>query len=124
MSGWEAYLPQLEVVSDASAIISLQGALCGKKGNWKANQAEMSHYAALMNQPYTAQSKGLTYGGTKYIVIRATDDTIVAQLHTNGLVLQKSNTVFVVGHYVEGQVCANVAAKTDAVVRLLQSANV
>ena len=85
MSGWAAYLPPVASVTDGCAIISLQGARCGTQGKWQASTAEEQNYAALLNDPASAQSKGLTYGGKKYIITRALDDTIMAQLGKNGL---------------------------------------
>ena len=116
MSGWEAYLPPVAAVTDGCAIISLQGARCGTKGSWKASTQEEQNYAALLLDPNSAQSKGLTYGGKKYIITRALEDTIMAQLGKNGLVLQKSKTVLVAGHFVEGQVMNSVSSKVAVVV--------
>lgn len=119
MSGWAAYLPPVAQVTDGSAIISLQGARCGTMGKWGASQAEEVNYAALLRDVSSAQSKGLTYGGKKYIIIRAIDDTIIAQLGKTGLCLQKTKTVIVAGHFVEGQVLNNVSAKVAHVAQQL-----
>jgi transcriptional regulator CtsR len=122
MSGWEAYLPPVADVSESCGIVSLQGSRCGKKGNWKASTAEEQNYAQLLNNITSATTKGLTYGGKKYIVSRAVDDTIIAQCAKEGLVLQKSKSVLVAAHTVEGQVLSNAASKVAYVVAQLVNA--
>jgi hypothetical protein len=116
MSGWAAYLTEVGYVSSDSAIISLQGARCGINGNWAASTAEEANYASLLKDIGTAQAKGLTYQGKKFIITRAVDDTILAQLGKEGLVLQKSVTVIVAAHYTDGQVVGQVAGKVAKVV--------
>ena len=116
MTGWEAYLTPVAQVTNGCAIISLQGARCGTKGSWKATTAEEQNYAAILNNISTAGQRPLTYGGKKYIITRALEDTIMAQLGKNGLVLQKSKTVLVAGHFVEGQVMNSVSSKVAVVV--------
>jgi hypothetical protein len=124
MSGWAAYLPLVQQVADGSAIISLQGAQCGKSGNWKATGAEEQAYAALIKDTASAQAKGLTYGGKKFIVTRVLDDTIFAQLGKEGLVIQKSATVLVAAKFIEGQVANSVSAAVAKVVSQLAANNV
>jgi hypothetical protein len=124
MSGWAAYLVEVGYVASGSAIISLQGARCGTQGSWGATSAEEVNYAALLKDIGSAQAKGLTYGGKKYIITRAVDDTILAQLGKEGLVLQKSVTVVVAAHYTEGQVVGQVAGKVSKVVNQLTANNV
>jgi len=121
MSGWAAYLVEVGYVSDGSAIVSLQGAECGKHGNWKATAAESQKYASLIQNIGTAQAQGLTYAGKKFIIVRAVDDTITAQLGKEGLVIIKANTVLVVAHTVEGQVLAAASAKVGKVVDQLKA---
>ena len=123
MSGWTAYLNDVKDISAGSAIISLQGALCGKVGKWDAKQAEMQNYAACLNNIASAQSKGITYNGKKYIVVRAVEDTILAQLGKEALVLQKAKTVLVAAKCVEGQVPGNVAAGVSKCVAKLMASN-
>jgi hypothetical protein len=124
MSGWAAYLVEVGYVAAGSAIISLQGARCGTQGSWGASSAEEVNYANLLKDIGSAQAKGLTYGGKKYIITRAVDDTILAQLGKEGLVLQKSVTVVVAAHYSEGQVVGQVAGKVSKVVNQLSANNV
>ena len=124
MSGWEAYLPPVAQVTNGCAIISLQGARCGTKGSWKATTAEEQNYAAILNNISTAGQRPLTYGGKKYIITRAIDDTVMAQLGKEGLVLQKSKTVLVAGHFGEGQVMGAVSAQVAKVVGQLTQNNV
>lgn len=119
MSGWEAYLPPVEAVTNGCAIISLQGARCGTKGKWAASTAEEQNYAAIASNPSTAGQRGVTYGGKKYIITRAVDDTVMAQLGKEGLVIQKAKTVLVAGHFVEGQVMGAVAGQVAKVVAQL-----
>jgi hypothetical protein len=121
MSGWAAYLTEVGYVAADSAIISLQGARCGTAGSWAASSAEEVNYAALLKDIGSAQAKGLTYQGKKYIITRAVDDTILAQLGKEGLVLQKSATVLVAAHYVDGQVASQVAGKVAKVVTQLSA---
>ena len=123
MSGWSAYLADVKPISSGSAIISLQGALCGKEGKWEAKQGEMQNYAACLNNIASAQSKGVTYNGKKYIVVRAVDDTILAQLGKEAVILQKAKTVLVAAKCVEGQVPGNVAAGVSRCVAKLMAAN-
>ncbi|KAH0788085.1 Profilin A [Histomonas meleagridis] len=80
MSGWNAYLADVKDIAAGCAIISLQGALCGKEGKWDAKQAEMQNYAACLNNIASAQSKGITYNGKKYIIVRAVDDPFLHNL--------------------------------------------
>lgn len=119
MSGWAAYLPAVAQVSAGSAIVSLQGARCGTMGSWAASQAEEVKYAQLITNTATAQAQGLTYAGKKFIVTRVMDDTIMAQLGKEGLVIQKANTVLVAAHFKEGQVVNTVSAKLAYVVKTL-----
>jgi hypothetical protein len=121
MSGWAAYLTEVGYVSSDSAIISLAGARCGTNGNWAASSAEEVNYAGLLKDIGSAQAKGLTYQGKKFIITRAVDDTILAQLEKEGLVLQKSVTVIVAAHYTDGQVVGQVAGKVSKVVNQLSA---
>jgi hypothetical protein len=121
MTGWDAYLTEVGYVAADSAIISLTGARCGTAGKWGATQAEEGSYANLLKDIESAQAKGLTYGGKKFIITRAIDDTILAQLGKEGLVIQKSVSVLVVAHYVEGQVVGQVAGKVAKVVTQLSA---
>jgi hypothetical protein len=121
MSGWAAYLTEVAYVAADSAIISLQGARCGITGKWSASSAEEINYATILKDISSAQAKGLTYGGKKYIVTRALEDTVLAQLGKEGLVIQKSVTVLVAAHYVEGQVASQVAGKVAKVVAQLSA---
>jgi hypothetical protein len=124
MSGWAAYLTEVGYVASDSAIISLAGARCGVAGKWAATSAEEVAYAGLLKDIGSAQAKGLTYAGKKFIITRAVDDTILAQLGKEGLVLQKSLTVVVGAHYTEGQVVGQVAGKVAKVVTQLSANNV
>jgi hypothetical protein len=119
MSGWAAYLAPLNGVADGSAVISLQGANCGKQGNWKASTAEEQTWAAYWKDLTQANAKGLFYDKKKNIVIRAVEDTIVASLGKEGLILQKAKTVFVAARYIEGQVPNSVSAKVGGIVQQL-----
>jgi hypothetical protein len=121
MSGWAAYLTEVGYVASDSAIISLQGARCGVAGKWAATSAEEVAYAGLLKDIGSAQAKGLTYAGKKFIITRAVDDTILAQLGKEGLVIQKSSTVLVGAHYTEGQVVGQVAGKVAKVVTQLSA---
>ena len=123
MSGWAAYLADVKDISAGSAIISLEGALCGKEGKWEAKQAEMQNYAACLKNIASAQSKGITYNGKKYIIVRAVDDSILAQLGKEALVLQKAKTVLVVAKCAEGQVPAAASAGVSTCVAKLMAAN-
>ena len=120
---WTAYLAPLNGVAPDSAIISLQGAHCGHVGNWKASQAEEMKYASLFSDLSSAQMKGLTYAGKKFIIVRAGDDVIISQAGKEGLVMQKSNTVIVAGHFGEGSVAGAVASRVDLIVRQLLQNN-
>jgi hypothetical protein len=121
MAGWAAYLVEVGYVSGGSAIISLQGARCGTQGTWSASSAEEVNYANLLKDIGSAQAKGLTYAGKKYIITRAVEDTILAQLGKEGLVLQKSVTVVVAAHYSDGQVVGAVSGKVAKVVNQLSA---
>jgi hypothetical protein len=121
MSGWAAYLTEVGYVASDSAIISLQGARCGIAGNWAASSAEEVSYANLLKDIGSAQAKGVTYQGKKFIITRAVEDTILAQLGKEGLVLQKSVTVLVGAHFTEGQVVGQVAGKVSKVVNQLSA---
>ena len=123
MSGWNAYLADVKDIAAGCAIISLQGALCGKEGKWDAKQGEMQNYAACLNNIASAQSKGITYNGKKYIIVRAVDDSILAQLGKEAVVLQKAKTVLVAAKCVDGQVPAAVAAGVSKCVAKLMAAN-
>ena len=120
---WTAYLAPIEQVSAGSAIISQQGAHCGHKGDWKASQAEEVNFANIFKNPSSYAGKSLNYSGKKYMINRALDDMVMAQAGKEGLILQKSKTVIVCAHYVEGQVAGNVSAKVDHVVRQLVENN-
>jgi hypothetical protein len=124
MSGWVAYLTEVGYVASDSAIISLQGAQCGVAGKWAATSAEEVAYSNLLKDIGSAQAKGLTYAGKKFIITRAVDDTILAQLGKEGLVLQKSLNVLVGAHYTEGQVVGQVAGKVAKVVTQLSANNI
>ena len=123
MSGWAAYLADVKDISKGSAIISLEGALCGKEGKWDAKQAEMQNYAAVLKNIAQAQSLGVTYNGKKFIVVRAVDDSILAQLGKEAIVLQKAKTVLVAAKCDEGQVPAAVSAGVSKCVAKLMAAN-
>jgi hypothetical protein len=124
MAGWPAYLTEISYVAADSAIISLQGARCGLLGKWAATPTEEVAYAGLLKDIGSAQAKGLTYAGKKFIITRAVDDTILAQLGKEGLVIQKSLTVIVAAHYVDGQIVGTVASKVAKVVNQLSANNV
>jgi hypothetical protein len=119
MSGWAAYLAPLDGVAAGAAIISLQGAECGKKGDWKASAQEQQQWAQYWSDLSQANAKGLFYNKAKNIVVRAADDTILASLGKEGLILQKAKTVFVAARYVEGQVPNSVSAKVGGIVQQL-----
>ena len=112
-------MPPVAQVSNGCAIISLQGARCGAMGQWKAAYTEEMDFAQKMLAP---QPGSLVYAGKKFIITRAFDDTIMAQAGKEGLVMQKARTVFVVGHFVEGQVMNSVSAKVATVVGQLAAA--
>ena len=120
---WVAYLAPVEQVAAGSAIISQQGAHCGHKGDWKANQAEEVNYSNIFKNPTSYAGQSLTFGGKKYMINRALDDMVMAQSGKEGLILQKSKTVIVCAHYTEGQVVGNVSARVDLVVRQLVDNN-
>jgi hypothetical protein len=124
MISWRTFLVEVGSVAASAAIISLQGALCGTIGKWSASQAEEVNYSTLVKDIGSAQAKGLTYQGTKFIITRAIDDTILAQLGKEGLVLQKSQLVLVAAHYIDGQVATQVAGKVDKVVTQLSASGV
>ena len=102
----------------------MRGLCCsGHKGDWKASQAEEVNFANIFKNPSSYAGKSLTYSGKKYMINRALDDMVMAQSGKEGLILQKSKTVIVCAHYVEGQVAGNVSAKVDHVVRQLVENN-
>jgi profilin len=111
---WNAYLAELKTRSTGCAIISLQGAVCGTEGTWKAQQAEVSSYPSLIAPNSPAQTNGVKYNGEKFFLNLATDDTIVAQKGKTAIVLQKAKTVLVAAFaetdkFVVGDVSAAVA---------------
>jgi hypothetical protein len=121
---WRSFLSELCGVVADSAILSLQGARCGIAGAWAASQAEEVNYSRLLKNIGSAQAKGLTYQGTKFIITRAVDDTLFAQLGKEGIVLQKSILIIVAAHYVDGHVPSQVAGKVAKVVTQLSSLGV
>jgi profilin len=111
---WNAYLAELKTKSTGCAIISLQGAVCGKEGNWKAAQAEVQSYPGLVKANSPAATSGVKYGGDKFFMNVSTDDSLVAQKGKQAIVLQKAKTVLVAAYaetdkFVVGDVSAAVA---------------
>jgi hypothetical protein len=119
MANWSCFLPPVTQVADGAAVVSVAGNLCGRMGNWKASPAEEQSYARLLKDPPSALSKGITYNGKKFNVARVLEDTIMAQLGKEGLVIQKSINVLVAAHFVDGQLMNSVSSRVAQVVNHL-----
>ena len=120
MSGWDAYVAYFNGYAESAAIVSKDGALCGKFGSWSATQSDMSGYAAICRDIEHGGSLPLTYKGVRYIINRCADDTCFGMKGKEGLVLQKTNTLIVVAHVNEKYAPNLAAGKCDQVAKMLK----
>jgi hypothetical protein len=116
MPTWACFLPPITQVADGAAIVTLAGNVCGQLGSWKATTSEEQHYAQLIQDPQAARTKRLSYDGRKFATARVLEDTIIAQLGKEGLIVQRASTVLVAAHFVEGQSVNSVSSRVDQVV--------
>ena len=120
---WDGYPAPIAQVASGVAIISLAGAVCGKKGDWKKKAGEEAAYGKALQDCASQQGKSLTYGGKKFMIIQAVDDFILAQQGKEAIVLRKTKTLAVCAHTTEGQVPGQASAKIDWAARALIDAN-
>ena len=121
MSGWDAYAAYFNGFAESAAIVSKDGALCGKYGPWAATQADLSGYAAICKA--MSMSLPLTYKGVKFIINRCADDSIFGMKGKEALVLQKTNTLIVVAHCNEKFAPNLASGKCDQVAKMLKDQN-
>jgi hypothetical protein len=96
--GWEIWLKPVTDVSEGSAIISLGGVACCRKGDWNATTEEEQSYTSLMNNINLCSWTKLTYDGREFMIIRIHEDTVVGLAHHEKLVLQKTKSVYIAAH--------------------------
>ena len=118
---WNAFLPPVEQVSTGSAIIAKNGARCGYKGSWNATTAEEVNFTNILKNPYIYIGKGLTYNRTKYIIVRATNEMVLAVKPHERIMFKQSNLVIVCAHFstYNGQNPEKVSNKIDYVITTL-----
>jgi hypothetical protein len=120
MTGWPAYLTDVQEAANGSAIIGLEGSRCGTLGEWGATRQEESIYALMIRDTPNAAGRGpFTYGGRPFIITRTLNDTLIAQSGKEGVILQTASRVFVAAHFVEGQLINNVAGRVARLVSQL-----
>lgn len=120
---WNAFLPPVEQVSTGSAIIAKTGAHCGHKGSWNATPAEEVNFSNILKIPYKYIGKGLTYNRKKYIIVRASDEMILAVKPYERIMFKQFKSVFVCAHFStdNGQYPEIVSTKIDNVITLLEN---
>ena len=94
---WDAYAEELEGTTTAAAIISDEGALCGKHKEFNATPQECVQWSKCFKDPPLARQKGISYNGKKYFATEFDEHCIVARRDNFYIVLMKSISIIVCG---------------------------
>lgn len=94
---WDEFAQKLDKTTSGSAVISDNGAICGKHKEFSASPQEAIQIAALFKDMKQCRQKGVPYDGQKYFVTEFNDKSIVARRDNFFIFLQKSQTIIVAG---------------------------
>ena len=72
--------------------------MCGSEGQFSASPEEISSYAAYFGGDKSIQEKGLLYRGNKFVVLQASDESVLAMCKKEGFVMERSNRLIVIGY--------------------------
>ena len=93
--GWDAFAEELSGISTGSAILTDDGTICGKYGNFNATEAECETWANIFKDLSSARRKPLSVAGKKLFVYDINGLLITARSDNFFLFFQKSNTIIV-----------------------------
>ena len=99
--------------------------MCAQAGQFGANQGEISTYVGYFKGDRSIMANGLKYRGAKYMVLQATDETVLAMHQKEAIVMERSNRLFVVGYTsdVNALPAQTVSAGVSKVVHQLKQVN-
>ena len=102
---WQNYVDSNLVGSgnlSSAAIIGLDGAVWAKHSGLDIKAGEAAALPKLFANPGNAQAAGITFGGLKYLTLRADERSIYGKKGAGGIVLVKTGKAILVGIYGEG----------------------
>lgn len=99
--GWNEYAEELSESSTSSAILTIDGTICGKAGEFNATTSDCKGWAAVFKNLQYARQKPLSVAGKKLFVYEVDEDpknkhpTVIARRDNYFLFLQKLKTIIV-----------------------------